>query len=80
MNCAPDGSPIGAPMTDYDPEMTALVSETKRTLKTLQRVARTAVQLTAQLEERLNTLTDPQSSPAKEAERDHHTEPHPAIR
>lgn len=64
-------------MIDDDPELTALVSETKRTLKTLQRVARTAVQLTAQLEERLTTLTDPQSSPAKEAERDHHQREHP---
>lgn len=54
-----------------DAELAALVSETKRTLKTLQRVARTAVQLTAQLEERLNAgdLSHPHS-PAKEAEHD----------
>lgn len=62
-------------MIDDDPELTALVSETKRTLKTLQRVARTAVQLSAQLEERLTAL-DPHS-PAKEAERDHHPREHP---
>lgn len=60
-------------MIDSDPELTALVSETKRTLKTLQRVARTAVQLSAQLEERLTEL-DPPSHPAEEAKREHQEE------
>lgn len=63
-------------MTAVDPELTTLVSETKRTLKTLQRVARTAVQLSAQLEARLNELDPPAHRPAEEAEHErqhHHT-------